>query len=69
MTKPQICACGKKKSDMNTTNWIRHTSSCIIRKSRDESRSTECFFGNPKKPKLELGDSISLDKFTNFLNY
>lgn len=67
MTKPQTCACGKNKSDMNPTNWIRHTSSCKIRKSRDESRSMEYFFGNPKKPKLELGDSISFGKFTNFL--
>ncbi|XP_025198446.1 zinc finger MYM-type protein 1-like [Melanaphis sacchari] len=62
MTKPQICSCGKNKNDMNLTNWIRHTSSCKIRKSRDQSKSIEFFFNNPKKLKLELGDSISFEE-------
>jgi len=40
----EVCACGKIKALMNSTNWQRHTKSCKKRKSVLSTAKLNTFF-------------------------
>lgn len=40
----EVCACGKIKALMNSTNWKRHIQSCKKRKSAFSNANLDTFF-------------------------
>lgn len=60
MSSDEKCKCGNKRQNLNTTNWLRHTSSCKIRKLNTFcNNNIQSYFEKPKdtlnEKKLKLG--------------
>lgn len=47
-----MCVCGKKRENLNITNWKRHLDNCKQRKTKITSRSITSFFNTPKPKKV-----------------
>lgn len=39
-----VCVCGKKKGNINSTNWTRHTTSCKVRQNKIQNTDISSFF-------------------------
>ncbi|KAE9541314.1 hypothetical protein AGLY_004559 [Aphis glycines] len=44
--------CGKKREQLNVTNWNRHLDNCKVRKTKISSRPISSFFPTPKKVEI-----------------
>jgi len=59
MSEKLICICGKKREQLNSTNWKRHLDNCKVRKTKMSSRPISSFFPTPKKIRMDAGTSHS----------
>lgn len=57
MSEKLMCICGKKREQMNPTNWKRHLDYCKIRKNKMTSRPISSFFPTPKKVRMDTETS------------
>lgn len=55
------CVCGKKRGNINSTNWHRHLDHCSQIKTKQSNLSIKSFFSAPKKIKLD--EDIISSKF------
>ncbi|XP_050063498.1 uncharacterized protein LOC126552725 isoform X21 [Aphis gossypii] len=53
-----MCVCGKKRENLNITNWKRHLDNCKQRKTKINSRSITSFFNTPKPKKICMDTDI-----------
>lgn len=44
MSQNIVCACGKKKNNINSTNWSRHLMSCKIEKIKQKCSTISTYF-------------------------
>jgi len=68
MSEKLMCICGKKREQLNPTNWKRHLDYCKVRKNKMTSRPISFFFPTPATPKkvridAETSNSCSNGKF------
>lgn len=54
MSEKLMCVCGKKREQLNITNWKRHLDNCKARKIKISSRPISFFFPKPKKIRMNL---------------
>lgn len=51
--KDILCACGKKKGNMNSTNWARHLTSCKTMTFKSKNTSILSFVKRPAATSTE----------------
>lgn len=59
MSEKCICVCGKKREQLNITNWNRHLDNCKTRKTKISSRPISSFFPAPKKIRMNAKTNYS----------
>ena len=59
MSEKCMCVCGKKREQLNITNWKRHLDNCKVRKTKISSRSISSFFPTPITVQMNTGTNYS----------
>lgn len=68
MSEKFMCVCGKKREQLNITNWKRHLDNCKPRKTKISSRPISSFFPRPKKVRMNTESNYSCSNGKYYLN-